>query len=217
MAGKFFFIDTTRCTACRGCQIACKQYKKHDASKTKQYGTYQNPPDLDGNTFRLVRFSEHPAKVNSMAWYFFTEACRHCLKPACKKKADQIMKDAIIVHDKLGTVLFTKKTKELEKSFKAIKQSCPWSIPTWSKKEKQMVKCNMCFDRVEAGLLPACAKACPSGALNFGDEAEMKKLAKEHLAAAKKKFGGKGELLDFEDVRALYLITDEQSKYRPVA
>ncbi len=217
MAGKFFFIDTTRCTACRGCQIACKQYKKHDASKTKQYGTYQNPPDLDGNTFRLVRFSEHPAKVNSMAWYFFTEACRHCLKPACKKKADQIMKDAIIVHDKLGTVLFTKKTKELEKSFKAIKQACPWSIPTWSKKEKQIVKCNMCYDRVEAGLLPACVKACPSGALNFGDEAEMKKLATDHLAAAKKKFGGKGELLDFEDVRALYLITDEQSKYRPVA
>ena len=127
------------------------------------------------------------------------------------------MKDAIIVHDKLGTVLFTKKTKELEKSFKAIKQACPWSIPTWSKKEKQIVKCNMCYDRVEAGLLPACVKACPSGALNFGDEAEMKKLATDHLAAAKKKFGGKGELLDFEDVRALYLITDEQSKYRPVA
>ncbi len=55
MAGKFFFIDTTRCTACRGCQTACKQYKKHGVTKTKQYGTYQNPPDLDGNTFRLVR------------------------------------------------------------------------------------------------------------------------------------------------------------------
>ena len=216
MAGKFFFIDTTRCTACRGCQIACKQYKKHSVSKTKQYGTYQNPMDLDENTFRLVRFSEHPSKVNSMVWYFFSEACRHCLKPSCKKKADQIIKDAIIVND-FGAVLFTKKTKELEKSFKAIKQACPWSIPTWSKKEKQIVKCNMCYDRVEAGLLPACVKACPSGALNFGDEAEMKKLSNEHLADAKKKFGGKGELLDFEDVRALYLITDEQSKYRPVA
>jgi formate dehydrogenase iron-sulfur subunit len=76
MAGKFFFIDTTRCTACRGCQIACKQYKKHGVTKTKQYGSYQNPLDLDGNTFRLVRFSEHPSKQNSMVWYFFTEACR---------------------------------------------------------------------------------------------------------------------------------------------
>jgi formate dehydrogenase iron-sulfur subunit len=172
--------------------------------------------DLDGNTFRLVRFSEHPSKKNSMVWYFFTEACRHCLKPACKKKADQILKDAIIVKD-YGTVLFTEKTKDLEKSFKAIKQSCPWSIPTWSKKEKQIVKCNMCFDRVEAGLPTACSKACPTGALNFGDEAEIKKLANERLKAAKKKFGGKSEILDLEDVRALYLIIDEQAKYRPVA
>jgi len=45
----------------------------------------------------------------------------------------------------------------------------------------------------------------------------MKKLANEHLNAAKKKFGGRGEILDLEDVRALYLIVDEQSKYRPVA
>jgi formate dehydrogenase iron-sulfur subunit len=75
----------------------------------------------------------------------------------------------------------------------------------------------MCYDRVEAGLLPACAKACPTGALNFGDEADMKKLANEHLNAAQKKFGGKGEILDLEDVRALYLIIDEQVKYRPVA
>jgi Fe-S-cluster-containing dehydrogenase component len=75
----------------------------------------------------------------------------------------------------------------------------------------------MCYDRVEAGLPTACSKACPNGAINFGDEAEMKKLANERLAAAKKKFGGKGEVLDLEDVRALYLIVDEQSKYRPVA
>ncbi len=216
MAGKFFFIDTTRCTACRGCQIACKQYKKHSVSKTKQYGTYQNPMDLDENTFRLVRFSEHPSKVNSMVWYFFAEACRHCLKPACKKKVDQFKKDAIIIND-FGAVLYTDKMKGLEKSSKTIKQACPWSIPNYSKKEKQMVKCNMCYDRVEAGLPTACSKACPNGAINFGDEAAMKKLANERLAAAKKKFGGKGEVLDLEDVRALYLIIDEQSKYRPVA
>jgi formate dehydrogenase iron-sulfur subunit len=216
MAGKFFFVDTTRCTACRGCQIACKQWNKQGASKTTQYGSYQNPADLDGNTFRLVRFHEHPSKVNSMVWYFFTEACRHCLKPPCKKKADQIKKDAIIVNE-VGAVLYTKQTKDLEKSFKAIKQACPWSIPTWSKKEKQLVKCHMCHERVAAGLKTACSKACPTGALNFGEEAEMKKLANERLAAAKKKFGGRGEILDLEDVRVLYLIIDEQAKYRPVA
>lgn len=216
MAGKFFLIDTTRCMACRGCQVACKQWNKLPATKTKQYGTYQNPPDLDGNTYRVVRFEEHPSKENSVAWYFFTEACRHCLKPPCKIKADQIKKGAIIVND-FGAVLFTKGTKELEKSFKVIKQACPWSIPTWSKKQRKLVKCHMCFQRVEAGLEPACTKTCPTGALNFGDEAQIKKLANERLTAAKKKFGGRGEILDLEDVRTLYLVIDEQIKYRPVA
>jgi len=216
MAGKYFFVDTTRCTACRGCQIACKNWNKQGVSKTTQYGSYQNPSDLDGNTFRLVRFEEHPSKKNSMVWYFFTEACRHCLKPACQKKADQIKKGAIVVND-FGAVLFTKETKELEKAFKAIKQACPWSIPTWNKKDKQIVKCHMCHDRVAAGLPTSCSKACPTGALNFGEEAEIKKLANERLASAKKKFGGKSEILDLEDVRVLYLVIEEQSKYRPVA
>jgi formate dehydrogenase iron-sulfur subunit len=145
-------------------------------------------------------------------WYFFTDACRHCLAPPCKKKADQIVKDAIIVDD-LGAVLHTAKTKELEKSAKVIKQSCPWSIPNWSSKQKKLAKCNMCVERVEVGLLPACVKTCPTGALNFGDEAEIKKLAAERLAAAKKKFGGNAQILDAKDVRSLFLVLDDLPMY----
>ena len=212
MAGKYFLIDTTLCIACRGCQIACKQWNKLPAGETKQYGTYQNPLDLDDNTYRLVRFAEHPSEVNSMVWYFFTDACRHCLGPPCKKKADQIVKNAIIIND-FGAVLFTEKTRELEKSAKAIKQACPWSIPNWSKKQRKLTKCHMCYRRVEAGLLPACAKACPTGALNFGEEGEIKKLGAERLDAAKKKFGSKAEILDVNDVRALFLVIDDFPMY----
>ncbi len=201
---------------CRACQIACKQWNKLPASETKQYGSYQNPLNLDGNTYRLVRFAEYASEVNTTVWYFFTDACRHCLAPPCKKKADQIVKDAIIIND-FGAVLFTGKTRELEKSSTVIKQACPWSIPNWSKKQRQLVKCHMCYQRVEAGLLPACVKACPTGTLNFGDEAEMKNLANQRLAAVKKKFGGSGEILDVKDVRSLFLVVDEYTKYVKVA
>ena len=215
MAGKFFLIDTTRCTACRGCQIACKQWNELPADSTKQFGTYQNPTDLNGNTYRLVRFSEYPAEQNSMAWYFFSDACRHCLAPPCKKKTDQILKDAIMVND-YGAVIFTEKTKELKKAFKVVKQACPWSVPTWNEDKDQLVKCHMCHDRVDAGLLPSCVKACPTGALSFGEEADIKKLADQRLAEAKKKFGAKAHIEDVNDVRSLFLIVDDFVKYKPM-
>lgn len=211
MAGKFFFIDTTRCTACRGCQVACKQWNKNRADHTTQVGTYQNPLDLDGETFRLVRFAEHPRPGGGVAWYFFSDACRHCLEPWCKARADRFVPGAIVIEDS-GAVVFTEKTRELEASAKVIKQACPWSIPNWSERKKQLTKCDMCHDRLAAGLEPACVAACPTGALNFGEEGEMKELAVTRQALARKKFG-QAHVLDAGQVRALYLVTDELRRY----
>jgi formate dehydrogenase iron-sulfur subunit len=212
MSGKFFLIDTIRCIACRGCQIACKQWNKLPAAETEQYGSYQNPANLDGNTYRLVRFAEHTSKENTMVWYFFTDSCRHCLNPPCKNRADQIVKDAIIVNN-FGAVIFTDKTSALRNSWKVIKHACPWSIPNWSEDKKQLTKCHMCHDRVEAGLLPACVKACSTEALMFGDEKNIKEIAAQRLNAAGKRFGDRARILDHNEVRALYLVVDDYEMY----
>ena len=58
MSTKSFLVDLTKCTGCRGCQIACKQWKKLPGESTKNTGTHQNPPDFSFNTLRTVRFSE---------------------------------------------------------------------------------------------------------------------------------------------------------------
>ena len=89
MPGKSFFIDTTRCTGCRGCQAACKQWNRNPGTKTIQRGTYQNPPDLSTATFKLVRFSEATDTLGEPNWYFFPDQCRHCLYPLCKEAADR--------------------------------------------------------------------------------------------------------------------------------
>ena len=52
---KSFFIDTTVCTACRGCQVACKQWHNLPAERTTNQGSYQNPPDVSFDTYKLVR------------------------------------------------------------------------------------------------------------------------------------------------------------------
>ena len=161
MAGKYFLIDTTRCTACRGCQVACLQWNKLPATVTTQQGTHQNPSGLNGVTYRLVRFVEHSAPVNSMEWYFLSDACRHCLQPPCKEAADMFAEDAILI-DKNGAVIYTAKTSELTEHFQDIQDACPWSIPQLDKRSGRLTKCDMCHKRVEAGLLPACVKACPT-------------------------------------------------------
>ena len=92
---KMFLIDTTRCTACRGCQIACKEWKQLPATATKQTGSHQNPPDLNGSTLKLVRFSENKIK-GRVVWNFFSDQCRHCITPPCKDAAESYVPGAIV-------------------------------------------------------------------------------------------------------------------------
>jgi len=78
-------IDTTLCTACRGCQVACKQWNELPGLKTKQLGTYQNPPDLQWNTWTLIRFQEYEDKNKNFQWIFRKDGCMHCTDAACVK------------------------------------------------------------------------------------------------------------------------------------
>jgi formate dehydrogenase iron-sulfur subunit len=70
----------------------------------------------------------------------------------------------------------------------------------------------MCIDRISAGLKPACVKICPTGAMNFGDRAEILKMANDRLAGVKAKYP-KAQLLDHDQVRVIYLVVDEPKKY----
>lgn len=215
MAGKYFLIDTTRCTACRGCQVACKEWNKLLGVETRQWGSPQNPPDLDSQTYRLVRFREYTRKGKTVR-YFFSDACRHCLVPPCKDEADRYVKGAIIV-DKTGAVVYTEKTKELGENAKEVIAACPYNIPRLEPETGMLTKCHMCHTRVDAGLEPLCAKTCPTGAINFGNETAMRKLARDRLAAAEKKFGDEAQLIYPDEVRAIYLVAADPDKYHEYA
>ena len=77
-----------------------------------------------------------------------------------------------------------------------------------------LVKCDMCYDRIDAGLEPICAKTCPTGAINFGDRASIMKLANLRLDKARKsKFGDQAGLINPDEVRAIYLLATDPEKY----
>ena len=208
MAGKSFLIDTSRCTACRGCQIACKNWNQNSASATKNTGSHQNPPDLDGNTFKLVRFSEVETE-GKVGWYFSPDQCRHCLDPPCKDTIEGYVSNAVIQDESTGAVVYTEKTKEAP--FDEVRSSCPYNIPRQNSRTRT-VKCTMCIDRISNGRKPACVKVCPTSAMNFGERDEILKQARERLAAIKGRYP-KAQLLDADSVRVIYLVTDDPKKY----
>lgn len=203
---KAFLIDTSKCIACRACQVACKQWNGLPAEKTENRGSYQNPPDLSAVTWTLVKMNEVESG-GKLKWLFFKDQCRHCVDPPCMDSASvpgSMYKDA-----ETGAVIYTEKSKyeDIEEIF------CPYGIPRQDKNTGQLFKCTMCVDRVKNGLLPACVKACPTGAMNFGDRGEMEALAKQRLAEAKAKYPKAFLVDDMDIVSVFYLLTDEEELY----
>lgn len=213
MTDKSIFIDTSKCTACRGCQMACKQWNKNGTEKTFNRGSHQNPPDLSSSTFKLVRFNEVEEK-GKVAWYFFPDQCRHCLEPPCKETADSMVKSAIMKDEGTGAVFYTDMTKKLKAG--EIITSCPYNIPRVDKRSKRLFKCTMCLDRIKNNLLPACVKTCPTGAMSFGDRNLILEKAQKRLSEIKKKYP-KASLLDPDDVRVIYLVVEDRQKYHRFA
>jgi len=211
MAGKYFFIDTIRCTACRGCQVACKEWHKLPGVKTRQWGSPQNPPDLGPNTYRLVRFREYNRNGKTVR-YYFSDACRHCLDPYCRQVADQYVEGAVVI-DRTGAVIFTEKTKALGEHAEDVIDACPFYIPRLDPETGLLKKCDMCVTRVHAGLEPICAKTCPTGAIKFGNERTIVGVAKKRLAEINRKQGNTGMLINADAVRAIYLVAADPDDY----
>ena len=205
---KMIFADLTLCTACRGCQVACKQWKKLPAEKTRNWGSYQNPPDLSHDTIRLVRFTE--AVVNDkLEWLFFPEQCRHCYSAPCKRFADRFDPNAIKHDEETGAVVFTDRIAKIPAQ--GLRDSCPYDIPR-SNEAGVSSKCDFCLDRIQGGMVPSCVLTCPTQCLVFGEEDEIQALAAKRLKEVRKQYP-EAYLGDPLNVRVLYLFQTDHRLY----
>jgi formate dehydrogenase iron-sulfur subunit len=206
-------VDVSRCTACRACQVACKQWNELPGENTVNTGTYQNPPDLSVTTYTLIRFKEL-SDGGEMRWNFFKDQCRHCLEPPCKEAADMKVKGAII-KEPSGAVLFTEKTRLLDG--KEIREACPYDIPRQDPNTKLMAKCTFCADRIAHGMIPACIKACPTGTLTFGPRDKILETAQKRLEEVKKHFPEAKLMGDQEEVSWIYLLHRPEAQFQMTA
>ncbi|NSW86610.1 MAG: formate dehydrogenase [Syntrophobacteraceae bacterium] len=208
--GKSILVDTSRCTACRGCQVACKQWNELPGTKTKQVGTYQNPQDLSSETWKLVRFAEGIKDNGKPFWYFFSDQCRHCLVPPCLDTIQGYTDGGALQDQATGAVLFTPKSKEAP--FDEVRSSCPYNIPRKDEKTGVLKKCTLCLDRISNGRPPACVLSCPTGALVFGERDEILQMVDKRVEALKITYP-KAKAIDADQVRVIYIVTDDPRKY----
>ena len=188
---KGFLVDGSRCIGCRSCQVACKQWNKMDADKTKNQGTFENPRDLTPALYNRIKFVE-TGEAGNIAWHFFNERCLHCGDAGCMKVCPS---PGALYRTKDGIVAFN---KDKCISCKYCVSACPFNIPRYGADDK-VSKCDLCLSRVGGGMTPACAKACPTETLKYGNRNEL--VAKAQ--AAKKTLYGVSELNGLGVVYAL--------------
>lgn len=187
MARKAMLIDESRCTACRGCQVACKQWNDLEGwsySKTVNRGSYENPAHLSPQTWTRIKFTEYE-ETDNFRWLFLKQGCMHCGDPACVR----VCPTSALKKQPDGRVTLE---ENLCNGCGYCSQFCPFEIPQlevsgiFSGRAKAF-KCTFCQDRTDNKLLPACVKTCPASALFWGDRDEMIASGKKRVEALKRR------------------------------
>ena len=185
MARRAMLIDESKCTACRGCQVACKQWNEltgWEYSKTVNSGSYENPSALSPQTWTRIKFTELDTP-QGFRWLFLKEGCLHCGSPAC---VDVCPTNALKRHPDGRVTL----EATLCNGCGYCSQFCPFGIPKLETAgvftgQAKAFKCTFCQDRTDNGLEPSCVKTCPAQALQWGDRDKMIAAGKKRLDALK--------------------------------
>ncbi|MCP4704254.1 MAG: 4Fe-4S dicluster domain-containing protein [candidate division Zixibacteria bacterium] len=152
-------VDTTKCTSCENCVMACAEEHNIDPQKAIK----EKVINKDGlSAYRL-------SDITTISeGHFARKSCMHCLEPSCVS--------ACLV----GGLTKTPEGPVIYDPDKCIgcrycMIACPFHIPRyeWDKTSPLMIKCDMCFERINQGEIPACVNACPNGALKFGERKEL--------------------------------------------
>ncbi|HEX6722446.1 MAG TPA: DmsC/YnfH family molybdoenzyme membrane anchor subunit [Burkholderiaceae bacterium] len=140
-----FYFTADNCIGCHACEAACSEKN-------------ENPPHL---AFRSVGYVEG-GSFPDFKRLNISMACNHCDDPVCLKGCPT---RAYTKHTEYGAVL-----QDPETCFGCgyCTWVCPYNAPQLDPVKGQVSKCNMCVDRLEVGLKPACVAACVGNALDFG-------------------------------------------------
>jgi formate dehydrogenase iron-sulfur subunit len=200
-----FFTDTSVCIGCKACEVACKEWNAlpadgADRDQPDVLGltgmSYDNTGGLGASTYRHVAFIEQtvPARESAtvqlgmpttqlpggdateVRWLMSSDVCKHCTHAACL----DVCPTGALIRTEHGTVLIQ---DDICNGCGYCIPACPYGVIDQRKGDGRAFKCTMCQDRLGAGLMPACATACPTESIQFGPLDELRLRAAERVEA----------------------------------
>ncbi len=182
MAAKGFFTDTTVCIGCKACEVACKEWNQLPDDGMFFTGmSYDNTVDLGASTWRHVSFVERPVPLESpegahgnFSWLLMSDVCKHCQRAGCLENCPT----GAIVRTEFDSVYVQ---PDVCNGCGYCIVGCPFGVIDRREDDGRAWKCTPCYDRLKDDMTPACAKACPTESIQFGDLDELKDRARERV------------------------------------
>ena len=182
-----FFTDTSLCIGCKACEVACKEWNQVPEDGLVFTGmSYDNTQGLGADTWRHVAFIEQRKPLGGQVggggsdgaqefrWLMSSDVCKHCTEAACL----DVCPTGALFRTELGSVVVQ---EDICNGCGYCIPACPFGVIDQRKEDGRAWKCTLCYDRIGAGGEPACAKACPTGSIQFGLLEELHVHADQRL------------------------------------
>ncbi len=220
MTESAIFFDSSHCTDCKACQVACKCWNdlpsplatnaSRNAATEENHliGTYQNPPDLDGDTRLVMACREYEGieAYKPVNWAFTRRSCQHCTDAGCVR----VCPTGALSHDEDTGLVVVDQDKCIACHY--CRTGCPFDVPRYAPAgglpgaAGVIEKCDGCASRVARGLKPACVATCQPRALDFGSRQEMVDKANARVTALKELGYEDAEVYGVDEMDGLHVI-----------
>ncbi|HWC16007.1 MAG TPA: 4Fe-4S dicluster domain-containing protein [Terriglobales bacterium] len=218
-ANTAFLTDSTLCIGCKACEVACKEWNELGDDGLNWTGfSYDNTGALGHSTWRHVKFVEHPPEIghggNSpevASWTFSSDVCKHCANAGCLEACPT----GAIVRTEFGGVYLQ---PDICNGCSYCVVACPFGVVQRNQEDGRAFKCTFCYDRQKAGLTPACAHACPTESIKFGNLDDLRTDAARRVEDLHRRGMEDAMLYDPTDtsvggIHALFILRGDPRQY----